>query len=739
MTGGDLRVDTWLRDARYGFRSLWRSAGFTVVAVLTLALGIGASTAMFSALRGVVFRRLPVRDQDAIAVLWLQAATGGVDHWPIEYRDLTAFREATHAFESVAGVNFQGASELVMLDAGRPVTLDGSWVTGNFFSVLGLSPARGRLLRPSDDVPGAAPVMVIGYAFWQRQFGGDASVIGHALEWNGRSYTVVGVLPRDFEYPKRTQAWFAVLPWFPGTVDISALSPAIQFDLVGRLRPGTSLRGARDDFQSFLRATDSARSASERGGTPVVTSLPALVIGNMRSMLWAGCAAVGLLLLIACINVANLLLIRASARANEIAIRVALGAGRHRLVRQLLIESGVLGVAGGALGILIAAATIRAVVALAPPELPRRDVIAIDPAVLVFAIVVTALAVLLAGLAPAILAVADDVGVSLRAGRGALGGSRRTQRLRHGLVVGQISLAFLVAIAGGLLARSLIALTGVNMGFNPDRLLVVETSIPPQLVAQRSEGVALQEAALARVSASPGVIAATMMPKPPFSAQGGWFGMITGEGQSAEAQKSNPLVNFEVVSPGYFHTMGIPVLRGRAFGEQDREHALPVAIVSDALVRHLWPGQDPIGKRVKNGSPEDTTDWLTVVGVVGETRYHELTRLEPSLYVPVRQTDAPMPMTLAVRTRADPEGVVPEIRRALQEVNPAWVIAGGGSMRQLLAAPLARPRFSALLFVTFAAITVLLAIVGIYGALAATVSQRSRGDGDSPGPRRRTR
>ncbi len=384
-----------------------------------------------------------------------------------------------------------------MLDAGGACrTLDGSWVTGNFFSVLGVSPARGRLLNPSDDVPGAAPVMVVSYAFWQRQFGGDASAIGHALEWNGRSYTVVGVLPKDFEYPKRTQAWFAVRPWFPGTADVSAVSPAIQFDLIGRIRPGVSLRGARDDFQSFLRSTDSTRSASERGVRPVVTSLPALVIGNMRAILWAGSAAVGLLLLIACINVANLLLIRASTRANEIAIRVALGAGRRRLVRQLLIESGVMGVAGGALGTLIAVGAVRALVAFAPPELPRRDGIEVDPAVLAFAIVVTALAVLLAGLAPAILAVADDVGVSLRAGRGAPGGTRRMQRLRHGLVVGQVALAFLVAIAGGLLARSLIALTGVNMGFNPDRLLVVETSIPPQLVAQRSQEVALQEAAL---------------------------------------------------------------------------------------------------------------------------------------------------------------------------------------------------------------------------------------------------
>ena len=317
----------------------------------------------------------------------------------------------------------------------------------------------------------------------------------------------------------------------------------------------------------------------------MVTPLPTLVIGSMRSILWAGSAAVGLLLLIACINVANLLLVRGSARSQEIAIRVALGAGRRRLVRQLLIESGMLGMVGGTLGVLLAAATVRVVVAMAPAELPRRDVIGIDPAVLAFAVVLTALAVLLAGLAPTILAVGGELGLSLRDGRSAISGSRRAQTVRHALVIGQVSLAFLVAIAAGLLARSLVALTSVDMGFNPDRLLVLETTIPPQLVPDHRVQVSLQEAMLARVTASPGVIAATMMPKPPFSAEGGWFGMVTGQGQSPEAQKNNPLANFEVVSPGYFQTMGIPVLRGRAFGEQDREHAPLVAIISDALAR----------------------------------------------------------------------------------------------------------------------------------------------------------
>jgi putative ABC transport system permease protein len=715
------------QDLAYGTRSLRRSRGPTALAVLTLAVGISVATAMFSVLDGVLLRELPVRQQHQLVVMWLAANAGGVEHVPIEYQDLVAFRSASHTMQSAAGVNFQGASDLVMRDADTPIPLAAAWVTGNFFSVLGVEPPLGRLLQPADDVPGAAPAMVISYAFWQRQFGGARTVLGHILASGARSYTIVGVLPRGFEYPQRTDAWFAVLPWFPGTTDPRlAASAAIQFDLVGRLGRGFTPEQAQAEFAAYLRSTDSSRPVDARGRRPIATSLLTVIAGSMRPIMWTASGAVVLLLLIACINVANLLLIRGSARGPELAVRAALGATQRRLSRQLLMEGGVLASAAGAIGVGLAALIVRILVTLAPAELPRREVIGLDGPVLIFALVTTLATLVLAGLMPALVTARRDLHTWLRSGRGNPSNSRVLGYLRQALVVGQIALAFLVAIGAGLLTRSLIALERVDMAFNANGLVIMETGLATAGDLDHAHQLALTEDMVTRVAAIPGVLGATTMPKPPFSAQGGWLAWFTGDGQRAAAAANNPLVNLEVVGPQYFETLEIPIRRGRAFDGNDRQHTLPVAIVSDAIARRSWPGEDPIGKRVKLGAPSDSVPWLTIVGVVGETRYHELTRPEPSLYLPARQFDGIVPMTLAVRTRGDPARLMPEIRDALMQVNAALAPVRGGTMRQLLAAPLARPRFSTVLLSAFATITVLLTLVGIYGALATAVTQRQR-------------
>jgi predicted permease len=728
-TEGRRRRAEWLdelrQDVRFAVRALRRGPGFTLAAALTLALGIGASTAMFSVLNGVLLRDLPVRDQDEIVVLWTEAPARASEHLPVMHREMAAFRESSRTLSSVAGVMYQGALEQVLTEAGSALTVNATWVTGNFLPVLGVAPVHGRTLLPADDVPGAAPVMVIGYGFWQRHFGGDPAAVGRTFEMNGKRFSVVGILPRGFEYPRGAEVWVPAIPDFPATLEANA-HPAqvIVFDLVGRLAPGSTPEEARDEYAAFQRAGDPQRPPAMRGMRPVVTPLPELITGDARAALWTSAAAVGLLLLIACANVANLLLIRGSARTQELAVRSALGASKGRLVRQLLAESGVLAIAGGALGIALAVAGVRLLAASAPPELPRREMIAVDGRVLLFALAATAAAALLSGLLPALLAAAGELSVWLRGGHRAT--SRGGRALRHGLVIGQVSLAILVVAGAGLLVRSLVVLQNVELGFDHERLVVVQTSFPPGLLPERAAQVALQEEMVARVGAIPGVAGAAAMPKPPFSAEGGWSAMYTGEGQTAEAQAANPMVNLEVVGPGYFRTLQIPIRRGRPFGEQDRDDAPDVAILSESAARQAWPGEDPVGKRVRLGGPGAPGEWATVVGVVAETRYRELTSAQPTLYLPIRQFGGPVPMTLAVRTRSDPASIVPQIRGTLQQIHPALLVAGGGSMRQLLAAPLARPRFSTFLLGTFAAATLLLTAVGLYGAIAATVRGRTR-------------
>ena len=583
------------------------------------------------------------------------------------------------------------------------------------------------MLRPDDDAPGAEPVMVIGDAFWMTHFNRSPSAIGHALLWRGTRWSIVGVLPRGFQYPKGADAWVPVLTAFPATADLAAHGPdAMVFDAIGRVRDGTPMPTASADFGAFLHASDARRPAADRGKRAVLVSLQGRIVGDVGPTLVAASVVVILLLLIACINIANLLLIRGSARRPELAIRVALGAGRPRLVRLLLTETVLLAVAGGMIGVGLAFVAVHALVALAPAELPQREMIAVDARVLAVSVLITTLAALVSGLVPAFTSARIDAATWSRGDRDGIADSRTRHRLRRALVAGQVVLAMLVVSAAGLVARSLGVLQSLPLGFDAKQLHIVETTLATDVPTDHARQVLLQEAMIERIRAIGGVVDATTSPKPPFSAAGGWIATYSGEDQTVASYAANPSVNFEVVGPHYFRTLGIPLVRGRAFDTREREDGVRTAIVSESVARHTWPNADAIGRRITLGPPTATATWYTIVGVVRDTRYRELSSAQPTLYLPTRQFAGPVPMTLTVRTRTPNPALMSQIRDALATVDPALLIVSGGSMTERLATPLARPRFSALLMSTFAALALLLAVVGVYGSVAATVAERRR-------------
>jgi predicted permease len=716
----------WSQDLRYAVRTLRRTPAFTAIAAATLALGIGAATAMFTVLHGISLRDLPVRHADRVAVFWLAPPAAASDHLPLSYRELQAAAQSSRSLERVAGVAFQGAVDAVIQSGDDVMPVAITWVTGDYFPLLDVQPAMGRALDGRDDAPGAARVAVISHALWRSSFAERPDIVGRTFSWNGTSHTIVGVMPRGFSYPRQVQVWMPVLPAFPGTLDPSSPASAqMVFDLVGRVRGTTDLRTVERELQELL-ARDNTRGASPGALRVRSGTLSSRIIGDVSRILTGASIATGLLLLVACVNVANLLLIRGAARGTELAIRLALGAGRARLVRQLLAEAAVLAALGGAAGIALALAAVRIIVRLAPPSVPQLEMIAVDSRVVLAAAAITMLAAVLAGLLPALMSVRGDPAHWLRGGRGSDASGVRARRVRGALVVGQVAMTVLVVVCAGLVARSLHALGNVDMGFRADNLLIAETALPAGAAADHAQQVALQERLLDAARTLPGVLAATAMPKPPFSAQGGWLATFSGEGQTDASLASNPTVNFEVVGPDYFSTLQVPLVSGRPFGSEDREDRVKVAIVSASLAQRTWPGQRVLGKRIKLGPVDGRGEWLTVVGVAGETRYRELTDTLPTLYLPTRQFPGPVPMTLAIRTSRDAALLLPTLRSQLRALHPDLRIVSGATMQQRQDVPLARPRFSAALLTASAGITLLLALVGVYGTLATTVRERTR-------------
>jgi predicted permease len=715
-------MDSLWEDVRYALRSLRAAPRFVTATVLTLSVGIAGTTAMFALIQGVLLRPLPVRDQGRLIVAWRELRSAGASHLPFYATDIDVIRESSRTLEGVAGVGYNGALPWVVTENGSASYISGAPVTGDFFRVLGIEPLLGRVLNRADDVNGAENVLVITHGLWQRRYGGTRDVIGRRLMINERPFTIVGVAPPDVEHPRGVEAW---IPAAAFTSTLTEPTFRIDVDLIARLRPGATLNQVADELQGLtatLEAHVPADAIEPRGLTPVVRAYEDVVVGDVRTAILVLFGAVGLVLLIASANTANLLLLRGQARRAELAVRAALGAGRGRLARQALVESLVLALAAGLVGLVATSWTLRALMALVPDGLPRVDSVHVDAGVILFTIVVAFLAAAIAGLAPAIASARTDLISQLRSsGRGLTGSARHGRRA---LVVMQIALAVTVVAAAGLLTRSLLLLQGVQTGLAADRLVFVSLSLPQVKYGNRERHLQFLNDLVAQLEAAPGIAAATPVSVGPFAATGGWdLPRFTAEGQSADRAATNPSLNLESIHPNYFNTFEVTLVRGRAFTDTDRQGVPDVAIVSEDVAARTWPGQDPIGKRMKFGSVDSTDGWRTVVGVARTTRYRDLTEPRPTLYLPAEQFIVAAQM-LVLRTTSPLAVVARLARERVGAVDQDVQVMRVAPFSELLERPLARPRFNAFLIVVFGLAALLLSAIGVYAVIAASVRQR---------------
>ena len=717
-------MDTLINDLTFALRVLRRNATFAASVVVTLAVGIGAATAMFGVVNGVLLTRLPIHDQGRVMVLRKEQLVGNETLVPFSVGDLRNFAAQTRTLEAVAGAQYDGAWPATMRDGDRVLSPNTAVVSGNFFTTLGMRAALGRTLMESDDVVGGAAI-VISHALWLRAFGGDSTVVGRVIHGAGRgnAFRIVGVMPRGFAFPGKAEVWVPAITVIPGAASNEGQWP---YNLVGRMRAGVSAEQVRAELAAFL-ARKAYVPGEPRDVRASVRSIESLIVGDVKPALLALAGAVALLLGLANVNVANLFLVRGLGRRRELAVRAAIGAGGWRIARLVATEAVVLATLGGLAGLAVAAWLLRLVVSLAPAELPRTDAIRVDLAVAVATGVMVVVSALAFSLWPAIAVSRQrDLHNVLRSGARTGAADVGSRRARSFLVVAQVALAIVVLVGAGLLGRTLSVLQHLDMGFASDELSTVELSLPESITSSRPRLDAFYGAVTERLATMPGMSSATVVLVPPFSGRNGWDAFFTAEGQTARDAAANPALDFQPVLPSYFSTMGIPIRRGRGIAATDREGTALVAVVSRSFAERAWPRQDPIGKRFKFGHADAPSPWTMVVGVVDDVRYRELTYPRPVVYVAwAQQTDKP-PLSLVVARGAAGHALAArDVDRLVREIEPRVLVTSVATMRQRLTTSLARPRFDAMVLGVFAAVAFVLAAVGVYGVIAALVRQRT--------------
>jgi putative ABC transport system permease protein len=707
-------------DLGYGLRLLRHSRGFALITIGTLALAIGGTTAMFSVIDGVLLKPFPLKDQGRLLIVWTSIPKQGFAHWPFSYASYLGMRERLHTVSGVAAHPYAGALPTVLhFDDGSAMPLPHASVTGEWFDVLGVRPREGRLLTAADDRAGAPPVVVLSNGLAERLFSHVSDAIGRRVRLQETTFTVVGVTPAEFDYPRGTAAWVPAVR--------SRDSPYMAWDLAVRVAPGFTIEQTVADLTSALAALPpETGSLGDLGANQTLhaQTFADAVVGDVRPALLMLGGGVLLMLIVAGVNVANLLIARGLARRRELSVRAAIGASRIRLLRLLAAEAIVLASGGAIVAIFVAFAALEALIAFAPAELPRVAGIGIDGRALAFTAGIAMLAAVLFGVLPAFQTARVEPADALRGPDGSAAPGSRRYWLRHTLVVGQIAITMAVLSTAGLLLTSLDRMQRLNVGFAAKDLFLAEVALPPARYAEPA-GIQRAMARLAEHAATlPGISHATAVTMAPFAGTQGVDANVFAEGQPFD-ESVNPLVNYEGVDASYFATLGLPILRGRAIDGRDRAGSEPAVVVNEAFARLFWPSHDPIGRRIKWGSSTSKSAWLTVVGLVADTRYRELTTVRPGIYVAYGQGIPVSPGYLAIRG-SSPALVTAAVRRAIVDQEPGATVVSIEALPHLLAAPLARPRFQSVLAGTFASLALLLSMVGTYGMLSFLVRQRRR-------------
>jgi putative ABC transport system permease protein len=718
-------LDSLVSDARYALRALRRSRGFAAAAITTLALGIAATTALFTVVRGVLLVPPPYAAPDRIVRLW-ETTPWGSDHNVVSAGNYTDWVQRSRSFTAL-GAHYM-PYRMALTGDGEPININGAGLSPSVFTVLGVQPMLGRGL--SADPSADASVVVLSHAFWRRRYGEDRRVIGRSIQLDGRSYAIVGVMPPGFEFPSHGAD--LLRPFAHNELDPTERR-SHNLAVVGRLAPGVTLEQARVEMRTTAGAIAREHPQFMTGYGVNVVGLHADLVAGVKDMILVLFGGAGLILLIACANIANLLLARAMTREREMAVRGALGAGRGRVVRQLLTESGVLAVLGGVAGIAIAYALVRGLVALAPSDMPMIERVHIDVAALGFAALAAAASAVVFGLVPAIRLArqlgraGDSLQATLRTAHDRTSGVQHA-RLRSSLLIGEVALSLVLLVGAGLLVRSSQRLARVNYGYRPDGLLSVSVDLPRARYDSAGQ-VAFYEQLVERVRATRGVTGVAGTTSPPASGDETTFSFaIEGRPSTNRSGREDPQP-LRVVTPDYFRTMGIPLTGGRAFDGRDRVGAPPVAIIDQSLARKHWPNESPVGKRISLVGQQGP--WIEIVGVVGDTRMASADQTPgPSFYMPHAQKTWRWMSWLTLIVRAAPEtdlrSLGSVVRAAAWEIDPQLPIDRIATVEDLYRESTARRRFAMTLLATFAAVAVLLGMVGMYGVLSYSVAQRSR-------------